>query len=108
MKVFSLFFIFLYSMSIFAKSNSITIGILYPVNKEGSSYIGGESICISEGLIKEYKNKKLKVNFKIYDTEQAANQTFISVQKIIKDKVDVVLGTTYSTTAIIASRLLSK
>ncbi|OUS00175.1 hypothetical protein A9Q84_03050 [Halobacteriovorax marinus] len=89
-------------------ATSFNVGVLYPINKNGNSYIGAESICVVEGLLKEYRNPKLSIKYKVYDTEQNSSTTMKSVMQMVKDKVDLVVGTTYSTTAIVASKVLSK
>lgn len=106
MKTFSLLLCVLFSSHILAKK-TFKVALLYPVNKQGISYIGGEAICISEGLLQEFSHADLAVTYKIYDTEQSKNKTIVILPKILKDGPDMVVGTTYSDPAIITSRLLS-
>ena len=107
MKSFNFFIILLFfSGKIFSKS-TFKVGLLYPVNKNGVSYIGEEAVCISEGLLKEFSNKNVEISYKVYDTEQSENKTIVILPKIIKDKPDVVVGTTFSDPAIVASKMLS-
>ena len=106
MKFFNVFFCILIFSHVIAKE-SFKFALLYPVNKKGVSYIGGEAVCISEGLLKEFAHDDLAVTYKIYDTEQNKNKTIVTLQEVLKDRPDVVIGTTYSDPAIVASKFLS-
>ena len=87
--------------------NLFKVALLYPINKKGISYIGGEAVCISEGLLKEFSSANLEVTYKVYDTEQSKNKTIVTLHEILKARPDVVVGTTYSDLAILSSRILS-
>ena len=78
-----------------------------PSIKRESPILGGEAVCISEGLLKEFTHNDLAVTYKIYDTEQSKSKTIVTLQEVSKYRPDVVIGTTYSDPAIVASKFLS-